>query len=72
MAMAFAEYFLLTSLSKVIKLLSALETLAFIRDWEYAHSYSPFWSGQWDLNPRHSAWQADILPLNYARIVQLH
>ncbi len=27
-----------------------------------------FWSGRWDLNPRPSAWQADVLPLNYARI----
>lgn len=26
-----------------------------------------FWSGRWDLNPRPSAWQADVLPLNYAR-----
>ena len=25
------------------------------------------WSGRWDLNPRPSAWQADVLPLNYAR-----
>lgn len=24
-------------------------------------------SGRWDSNPRHSAWEADILPLNYAR-----
>ena len=26
-------------------------------------------SGRWDSNPRHSAWEADILPLNYARII---
>jgi hypothetical protein len=25
------------------------------------------WSGRWELNPRRSAWEADILPLNYAR-----
>lgn len=25
------------------------------------------WSGRWGLNPRPSAWQADVLPLNYAR-----
>ena len=25
------------------------------------------WSGRRDLNPRPSAWQADVLPLNYAR-----
>src|SRR6185437_1677178 len=26
------------------------------------------WSGRWESNPRHSAWEADVLPLNYARI----
>ena len=32
--------------------------------------YPPFfyWSGRWDSNPRRPAWEADILPLNYARI----
>ena len=25
------------------------------------------WSGRWDSNPRRPAWEADILPLNYAR-----
>ena len=25
------------------------------------------WSGRWDSNPRHPAWEAGILPLNYAR-----
>ena len=25
------------------------------------------WSGQGESNPRHSAWEADVLPLNYAR-----
>ena len=25
------------------------------------------WSGRWESNPRHSAWEADVLPLNYAR-----
>ena len=25
------------------------------------------WSGRWESNPRRSAWEADILPLNYAR-----
>src|SRR5690606_33113846 len=27
------------------------------------------WSGRRDSNPRPSAWQADVLPLNYFRIV---
>lgn len=27
-----------------------------------------FWSGRWDSNPRRPAWEADILPLNYARL----
>ena len=26
-----------------------------------------FWSGRGESNPRHSAWEADVLPLNYAR-----
>ena len=26
-------------------------------------------SGGWDLNPRPSPWQGDILPLNYRRII---
>ena len=26
------------------------------------------WSGRWESNPRHSAWEADVLPLNYARV----
>lgn len=25
------------------------------------------WSGRWESNPRRSAWEADILPLNYSR-----
>ena len=25
------------------------------------------WSGRWDLNPRHLAWEASTLPLSYAR-----
>ena len=25
------------------------------------------WSGRWDSNPRLSAWEADVLPLNYSR-----
>lgn len=28
-------------------------------------------SGRWDSNPRHSAWEADILPLNYTRNLEL-
>ncbi len=28
-----------------------------------------YWSGRWESNPRHSAWEADVLPLNYARAV---
>src|SRR5688572_4659116 len=27
-------------------------------------------SGRWDSNPRRSAWEADILPLNYARVMR--
>lgn len=27
------------------------------------------WSGRWDSNPRRPAWEAGILPLNYARVV---
>jgi hypothetical protein len=26
------------------------------------------WSGRRDSNPRHSAWEADALPLNYSRV----
>ena len=26
------------------------------------------WSERWELNPRHSRWQRDALPLSYARI----
>src|SRR3569833_1552266 len=26
------------------------------------------WSGRGESNPRHSAWEADVLPLNYGRI----
>ena len=29
--------------------------------------YKKLWSGRWESNPRHSAWEADVLPLNYAR-----
>ena len=25
------------------------------------------WSGRWESNPRHAAWEAAVLPLNYAR-----
>lgn len=28
------------------------------------------WSGRRDSNPRHSAWEADALPLNYSRILE--
>ena len=28
-----------------------------------------FWSGRRESNPRHSAWEADVLPLNYARML---
>lgn len=28
-----------------------------------------FLSGRWDSNPRHSAWKADVLPLNYTRVL---
>lgn len=33
----------------------------------YQGKVSPVWSGQWDSNPRQTAWKAAILPLNYAR-----
>lgn len=26
-------------------------------------------SGRWDSNPRHSPWEGDVLPLNYARLL---
>ncbi len=32
-----------------------------------ALTHCVFWSGRWESNPRRSAWEADILPLNYAR-----
>ena len=28
---------------------------------------SQIWSGRWESNPRHTAWEAVVLPLNYAR-----
>ena len=30
-------------------------------------SFSTGWSGRWGSNPRHPAWEAGVLPLNYAR-----
>ena len=27
------------------------------------------WSGRRDLNPRHPAWKAGVLPLNYSRLI---
>ena len=30
------------------------------------------WSGRGESNPRHSAWEADVLPLNYGRIYQIN
>jgi hypothetical protein len=30
------------------------------------------WSGRWESNPRHSAWEADVLPLNYTRVNAFH
>ena len=30
------------------------------------------WSGRWGSNPRRPAWEADILPLNYARSLKQH
>src|SRR5271156_2988544 len=33
----------------------------------YGRFYRMCWSGRWESNPRHSAWEADVLPLNYAR-----
>lgn len=32
------------------------------------HKRLKYWSGQRDLNPQRSAWEADTLPLSYARI----
>lgn len=29
------------------------------------------WSGRGESNPRHSAWEADVLPLNYARVARI-
>lgn len=31
------------------------------------HKRLKYWSGQRDLNPQPSAWEADTLPLSYAR-----
>src|SRR5262249_54334063 len=28
------------------------------------------WSGRWESNPRHTAWEAVVLPLNYARVIK--
>src|SRR6266536_1929402 len=30
------------------------------------------WSGRWESNPRHTAWEAVVLPLNYARLSVEH
>src|SRR5204862_3666165 len=30
------------------------------------------WSGRWESNPRHTAWEAVVLPLNYARPTRQH
>src|SRR6266542_3766497 len=30
------------------------------------------WSGRWESNPRHTAWEAVVLPLNYARLSLEH
>jgi hypothetical protein len=32
-----------------------------------AFNASKGWSGRWESNPRHTAWEAVVLPLNYAR-----
>ncbi len=34
--------------------------------WRAAHMIF-YWSGRWESNPRHTAWEAVVLPLNYAR-----
>ncbi len=41
--------------------------------WVPRHLVRKKWSGRRDSNPRPPAWQADVLPLNYARILaQVH
>ena len=41
--------------------------------WVPRHPDRKKWSGRRDSNPRPPAWQADVLPLNYARIrVKVH
>ncbi len=34
----------------------------------HAHPPKREWSGWRGSNPRHSAWEADVLPLNYTRV----
>ena len=34
--------------------------------WDFSDS-AEYWSGRWESNPRHTAWEAVVLPLNYAR-----
>src|ERR1700733_9302135 len=39
-----------------------------VEDRELARSWAlSGWSGRWESNPRHTAWEAVVLPLNYAR-----
>ena len=33
--------------------------------------FGVYWSGRWESNPRHTAWEAVVLPLNYARAAAL-
>jgi hypothetical protein len=39
-----------------------------LADWDHIVSaLKILWSGRWESNPRHLAWEASVLPLNYAR-----
>ena len=38
---------------------------------QLAQERPKWWSGRWESNPRHTAWEAVVLPLNYARIFQI-
>ena len=46
----------------------------FAAPWSFVAEFAPKkeWSGRRGSNPRRSAWEADILPLNYSRTSRLH
>ena len=50
-----------------IELVIAILQTAALATWLRRH----VWSGRRDSNPRHSAWEADALPLNYSRTASI-